>query len=414
MAPKFTKEMKKTHTIIVPNMSPLHFSLLEKVFHCHGYKIRLLDNYDGDIINIGLKYVHNDMCYPCLLVVGQIIDAIQRGLVDRDRCAVAITQTGGGCRASNYYYLLIKALEKAGLSDIPVISLNLSNLNSSPGFEISLTMLLQSYAAIIYGDLMMLLRNQVKPYEVNKGETDALVDKWLDRLRSKFERNKGYFWRNLWENFNEISDDFSSIEVNRVPILKVGIVGEIYMKYSTLGNSDLEGFLQKEGAEIMLPPLNSFLLYALFNRKKDYEYYGKKPLLSFMTTHVAFPILRHFENWMHQAIQRHPEFTSPLSFDQLTERGERFIDLGCKMGEGWLLTAEMAELIEKGYPNIVCTQPFGCLPNHIVGKSKIRVLKEHYPKSNIVAIDYDPSETKVNQENRIKLMLAVGRENLGS
>ena len=368
------------------------------------------DNYNSNIIQIGLRYVHNDMCYPCLLVIGQLIDAIQRGLVDKDKCAVAISQTGGGCRASNYYNLLIKALEKAGLENIPVISLNLAGLNSNPGLKITPIMIMQAYAAIMYGDLIMVLSNQTRPYEINIGDTDKLVTKWVDVISNRFYKNRDYFWKHLKENFNAISDDFVSIEVNRVKKVKVGIVGEIYMKYSKLGNSDLEGFLRNEGVEIMIPPLNSFILYGLYNRKTDYMYYGRSPLSSYAVEKLALPILKKFETWLEDAIKRHPEFVAPAKFEELLSYGEKFINLGCKMGEGWLLTAEMAELIEKGYSNIVCTQPFGCLPNHIVGKGKIRPLKEAYPESNIVPIDFDPSATRVNQENRIKLMLSVARE----
>lgn len=410
MAKSFTKEMKKDYTILIPNMSPLHFAILEKIFIQHGYKTKLLDNYNSDIIQIGLKYVHNDMCYPCLLVIGQLIDAIQTGLVDKDKCAVAITQTGGGCRASNYYNLLIKALEKAGLKNVPVISLNLAGLNSNPGLKITKVMILQAYAAIMYGDLIMLLSNQTRPYEINKGDTDKLVNKWIDEIESRFKENKGYFWKHLKENFNAISDDFAELNVARVPKVKVGIVGEIYMKYSKLGNSDLEGFLRNEGVEIMIPPLNSFFLYGLYNKKMDYIYYGRTPFTSYSMEKIILPILKRFETWLEDAIKRHPEFAVPAKFEELVAYGKRFIDLGCKMGEGWLLTSEMAELIEKGYSNIICTQPFGCLPNHIVGKSKIRPLKEAYPESNIVPIDFDPSATRVNQENRIKLMLSVARE----
>ena len=410
MSAVFTKEMKKDYTILVPNMSPLHFALMEKIFIHHGYRIRLLDNYGSEIIQIGLRYVHNDMCYPCLLVIGQLIDAIEKGLVDRNRCALAISQTGGGCRASNYYNLLIKALSRAGMEDIPVISLNLAGMNSNPGFKITPMMLIQAYTALVYGDLIMLLSNQTRPYEINPGDTDKTVEKWISLLSERYMVNRGYFWKNIKRNLNAISDDFASIAVKRVPKVKVGIVGEIYMKYSKLGNSDLEGFLRREGVEVMLPPLSGFLIYGLYNKKKDAEYYGKYKVLAFLMMKLVIPVLKIAEKWSDEAVKRHPEYVSSAGIDELVSLGERFIDIGCKMGEGWLLTAEMAELIEKGYSNIVCTQPFGCLPNHIVGKGMIRSLKEAYPDSNIVPIDYDPSASKVNQENRIKLMLSVARD----
>lgn len=414
MARRFEKEMKKDYTIIVPNMTPIHFSIMKHIFTIHGYKCLLLENDGPEVIQEGLRYVHNDMCYPCLLVIGQMIDAIKRGLVDKDRCAVAISQTGGGCRASNYYFLLIKALERAGLGNIPVISLNLQGMNSNPGFTITFPMLVQAFTGIIYGDIIMMLSNQVRPYEKEKGSTDRMIEKWCEYLGECFRRNRKYFGRHLRRNLERISDDFASIPVDRKPKVKVGIVGEIYMKYSKLGNSDLQGLLESEGAEVMLPPLIGFVLYGFENGQKDQEYYGGRALYAWFMKHIGIPYIEKFEMWTRRAIERHPEFKAPATIRELEEMVSPFIDRGCKMGEGWLLTAEMVELIEKGYGNIVCTQPFGCLPNHICGKGMIRPLKERYPESNIVPIDYDPSATKVNQENRIKLMLAVAREKLES
>lgn len=412
MSVAFTKEMKKDYTIVAPNMSPIHFALFEKVLINNGYKALVLNNEDPSIIQKGLKYVHNDMCYPALLVIGQMIDAIERGLIDSHKCALAITQTGGGCRASNYYFLLIKALERAGLDYIPVISLNLAGMNKNPGFKITLTMILQAVSALLYGDEIMYLRNQVKPYEVNEGETDGLVKKWVEDLSQRYKDNRGYFWSNITKNLNKISDDFASIPVKREKKVKVGIVGEIYMKYSRFGNSNLQSFLEHEGCEVMLPPLLGFFLYGVSNAIKDNEYYGTKPIYSKVDKHFILPFLEKSEKWLRSAISRHKEFVLPSTLSELEENVDGIIDRGCKMGEGWLLTAEMVELIKKGYSNIVCTQPFGCLPNHIVGKAMIRPLKEKYPESNIVPIDYDPSATRVNQENRIKLMLAVAREHI--
>ena len=409
----FTEEMKdRGYTIAIPNMSPIHFNIMKRIFINHGFRPVLLENSSPSVIQEGLKYVHNDMCYPCLLVIGQIIDAINRGIVDKDHTAVIISQTGGGCRASNYYFLLIKALERAGLGNIPVISANLQGMNANPGFKITLPMMVQAFTALVYGDMLMLLSNQVKPYEANAGDTEKVIDKWTDILGTCYERNRGYFWGNMRKKLFQIADDFAAIPVKRVPKVKVGVVGEIYMKYSRLGNSDLQGFLESEGAEVMLPPMMGFVLYCFANGIKDEEYYGGRARYAFLMKHIGMPLLTIVEKWTDEAIERYPEFRTAATFKELEEYAERFIDRGCKMGEGWLLTAEMAELIEKGYGNIVCTQPFGCLPNHICGKGMIRPLKEAYPDSNIVPIDYDPSETKVNQENRIKLMLAVAREKL--
>lgn len=408
----FTKEMKQDYTIVIPNMSPTHFIIMQKIFDNHGFKTLLLENSDSDIIKLGLKYVHNDMCYPCLLVIGQIIDAIEKGLIDKNKCAVAMSQTGGGCRASNYYYLLKKALERAGLGHIPVISLNLKGMNKHPGFKITPIMMCQAAAALFYGDLIMTMANQTRPYEIHKGDTDKMVAKWVEDIGERFKENRNYFWNHLRENMNAISDDFASIAVKREPKVKVGVVGEIYMKFSHLGNSNLEKFLEDEDCEVMLPPMMGFVFYGLGNTIVDRKYYGHSIMLSKFIERYAIPFFEKIEKWSNDAIARHPEYHRPATYEELREYAKPFIDQGCKMGEGWLLTAEMVELIKKGYGNIVCTQPFGCLPNHIVGKGMIRPLKEAFPESNIVPIDYDPSATRVNQENRIKLMLAVARENL--
>lgn len=410
----FTKEMKKDYTIILPNMSPIHFKILQKIFDNHGFKTILLGNSESSIIRCGLEYVHNDMCYPCLLVIGQIIDAINKGLIDKNKCAIAITQTGGGCRASNYYNLLKKALKRANLGEIPVISLNLKGMNTHPGFMITPIMMIQAASAIFYGDLIMVMANQTRPYEVNKGDTDRITNKWVDIIGEKFRRNKDYFWKNIKKNMNAISDDFASIAVDRKPKVKVGIVGEIYMKFSPLGNSNLQGFLENEDCEVMLPPMIGFIFYSLGNTITDRKYYGHSIIVSKLVERFLIPLLKKIENWSNDAIARHPEYSIPATYEELKEYSKPFIDQGCKMGEGWLLTAEMVELINKGYSNIVCTQPFGCLPNHIVGKGMIRPLKKSFPEANIVPIDYDPSATKVNQENRIKLMLAIANESLSN
>ena len=429
--PQFTKEMKRDGwTIVIPNMSEIHFDIIKRIFDNYDYKVLLLENNDPTLIEEGLKYVHNDMCYPCLLVIGQMLDAIKRGLVDKDRCALAISQTGGGCRASNYYFLLLKALKRAGLENIPVISFNLQGMNSNPGLNIPVisfnlqgmnsnpglkitkVMILQAFTALIYGDMLMMVSNQTRPYEINKGDTDRLVKKWTDELGKRYAKNSGYFGRHMRDNLNKISDDFASIKQNRIAKVKVGVVGEIYMKYSRLGNNNLKDFLESQDCEVMLPPMLGFVFYGFTNGIHDAEFYGGRKKYSFLIKNIAMPYLEKFERWMIEAIERHEIFHRPATFKELEEYGKSISSPGCKMGEGWLLTAEMVELVEKGYGNIVCTQPFGCLPNHICGKGMIRPIKERYPQSNIVPIDYDPSATKVNQENRIKLMLSIARENL--
>ncbi len=320
-----------------------------------------------------------------------------------------MTQTGGGCRASNYIHLLRKALHKDGLDYIPVISVNLSGLESNPGFKITLPLLRKAIAALTYGDLLMLLKNQVKPYEVMAGASDALVEQWTGILTKLFEQGKAFTQREVREYFDRIAQAFAAIPVNKVKKTRVGIVGEIYVKYSALANNHLEDFLFSQGCEVMVPGILGFMIFKVDNRLEDIALYGgsqaKKQVCSLLKWYF-----QKYEKDLIAAVKKYPQFTAPAPYDHLKELAGQVIGYGCKMGEGWLLTAEMMELIESGYENVVCTQPFGCLPNHIVGKGMIRKVKNIYPQANIVPVDYDPSATQVNQENRIKLMLAVARE----
>ena len=407
----FTQEMRREYTILVPNMAPIHFRILESVLRSHGYRAVLLHNCGPSVTENGLKYVHNDTCYPALLVIGQMIDALKSGNYDPDHTALLLSQTGGGCRASNYIHLLRKALHRAGFDQVPVISLNVSGLEKNKGFRLTLPLLRQAMAALVYGDLLMLLSNQVKPYETEKGQAMAMVETWSQRLVQQFEQKSGYGKKEIAQNMGEIVRDFARIPVHMTPKVKVGVVGEIYVKYSKLGNNDLEGLLRREDCEVMIPGVLNFVMYCIENNITDVELYGGSPIKA-MVAKKIMDYLCGIEKAMIDAVSQEPRFKAPSPFYHTKELSRGLIGSGCKMGEGWLLTAEMAELIDAGFQNIICTQPFGCLPNHIVGKGMIRKLKEIYPDSNIVPIDYDPSATSVNQENRIKLMLAIARENL--
>lgn len=408
---EFTKEMKKDYTILVPDMLPIHFSMLMKVFHAYGYKMEVLKNDSQNVVNEGLKLVHNDTCYPALLVIGQFMDALKSGKYDLNKVALMITQTGGGCRASNYIHLLRKALKKAGMDHIPVISLNSSGLEKNSGFKYTLPMLVKSVAVVAYGDLLMLLNNQVKPYEINKGESQALVNLWVNRLGNDLAHNKGFSPNSMKRNIQEIIKSFENIKRSKEKKVKVGVVGEIYVKYSSLGNNDLEDFLHEEDCEVMVPGLMSFLMYCVENGVIDSALYGGKYIKSRLNRMVNNYMIK-IENTMVQALKEKSQFTAPTGFSHIKKLGERVIGLGSKMGEGWLLPAEIMELIQLGYENVICAQPFGCLPNHIIGKGLIRKIKGLHEDANIVPIDYDPSATRVNQENRIKLMLSVAKENL--
>ena len=408
---EFTKEMRKDYTILIPNMAQIHFELLNRVLKQHGYKTELLHTSGREIVDEGLNTVHNDTCYPALLVIGQLINALKSGKYDPHKTALLITQTGGGCRASNYIHLLRKALKKTGYEYVPVISLNLSGLEKNSGFTFTPVMAMKFLSCLIYGDLIMLLKNQVKPYELNEGETDFMVEKWITKLIALFDKNKGYGYFAMKRILPKITKDFTMIAVNHEKKVKVGIVGEIYVKYSALGNNNLEDFLLSQGCEVNVPGLMGFVLFKTDNRLEDIRLYGGKKLKK-AAMGLLMKYMLHIEKCIKSAAKAYGSFTAPESYMHLKQLIKPVMGYGCKMGEGWLLTAEMMELIENGYGNIVCAQPFGCLPNHIVGKGMVRKLREIYPESNIVPIDYDPGATQVNQENRIKLMLAVARENM--
>lgn len=407
----FTKEMKQEYTILCPQMAEIHFSLVVNIFRNCGYNMVLLKNDGPNVVHEGLKYVHNDTCYPALLVIGQFMDALKSGKYDLDRTALIITQTGGGCRASNYIHLLRKALRRAGMENVPVVSLNLSGLEHNPGFSVTLPMLRRIIAGLVYGDLLMLLDNQVKPYEINKGESEALVQKWIERLSDQFNRSEGYSLKQQKANLEKIAAEFAAIPVQRVPKVRVGIVGEIFVKYSPLGNNQLEQFLAEQDCEVNVPGILNFALFKVDNRLEDIKLYGGNPI-KYRVVMTLMDYLRKMQEILIAAVKTQPCFEAPMNYAHTKALVKDVIGYGNKMGEGWLLTAEMLELVECGFENIVCTQPFGCLPNHICGKGMIRRIKEIDDRANIVPIDYDPSATRVNQENRIKLMLAVAREAL--
>lgn len=408
--PKFTPEMKKTHKILIPNMAVTQFRLLQYALQYEGYNCEVLGNCGSAVAQLGLKYVHNDTCYPALLVIGQFLDALNSGKYDLEHTALLITQTGGGCRASNYIHLLRKALVKAGYPQIPVASLNFSGLEKDSGFQMTLPLIRRALACVLYGDLLCALRNQTAPYENEPGAADRLVDLWVERLGRVLLAGKGFTAREMKHTFPLMAKEFAALPVTRVPKVKVGVVGEIYVKYSPLGNNDLQRFLESQGCEVNFPGLLGFLQYCIFNQGEDWVLYGGKHLMK-----LGSDRLLHWLDGIERAMlkaQTDMGFYAPGPFTELVEKPKGVISLGAKMGEGWLLTAEMIELVQGGYSNIVCAQPFGCLPNHIVGKGMVNKIRALYPSANITPIDYDPSATRVNQENRIKLMLAVARERL--
>lgn len=403
----FTEEMRKTHTILVPGMLPLHFSLMQAALASCGYKVEVLQDTGREVIETGLKYVNNDICYPALLVIGQLLHALESGKYNLEQTALMITQTGGGCRASNYIYLLHKALEKAGLSNIPVISLNVSGLEKQPGFHLNASMLRKFLAALIYGDALMYLSNKIRPYEVIQGTTDALAQKWLAKLSDAFASGKAQALSNMKKLTKALASEFAKVPIVNRPKTKVGIVGEIYIKYAALGNNNLEKFLQKQDCEYMLPGVLNFVMYCVDTYLTDYKLYGGS-FLKYGANKGAMWYLKHLESILHSALDTAP-FSAPATYEETKAMVKGVIGYGNNMGEGWLLTAEMLELVHSGYTNIICAQPFGCLPNHIAGRGMINKIKEIAEEANILPLDYDASASKVNQENRIKLMLATAK-----
>lgn len=406
----FTKKMRREYTILIPTMLPLHFALLAATFRRKGYKVTSLEDDGRNMADVGIKYVHNDMCYPAIIVIGQLIDALQSGKYDNDKVALLIMQTGGGCRASNYLSLLRKALERSGYPQVPVVSLNVAGLEKNPGFKISMSMYGELVTGVFLGDLIMLLRNQCRVREVEKGTTDRMTEKWMARLTSRMSQKK-LSYPQFKAIMEEIVADFAQIERNSDPVIRVGIVGEIYVKYSPLGNNNLEKFLYKEGAEAVVPGLIDFCIYCVYNNVLDNKLYKMNKISSFVWQWIT-DYLEKRKNEMISIIKKDGHFQAPSSFKHIATlpQSNACVSIGMKMGEGWLLTAEMLELYEMGVKNIVCTQPFGCLPNHIVGKGMMRPIKELYNDVNIVAIDYDPGASKINQDNRLKLMLANAKK----
>ena len=404
----FTKEMKQEYTLLMPQMLPVHFGMMQKLLEREGYKVDMLTTNHRGIVDEGLKYVHNDTCYPALLVIGQLLDAVKHGGYDPHKVGLLITQTGGGCRASNYIHLLRKALEKADLAFVPVISVNLSGLEHNPGFSMSIPFLRKVIFAMLYGDIIVNVANQVRPYEVEAGAADAMIERWSHRLVEGFQSGKGMSRGQMRNNFDAICADFAAIPVQGEPKIRVGVVGEIYVKFAPLGNNNLERFLLSEGVEPVVPGLTDFIIFKIYNRVADVELYGGKWIKK-VGCRLFMGYIESCQKDMIDALKRSGRFRAPGTFEDLHRLVHGYLGDDNKMGEGWLLTAEMLELIHSGTNNIVCTQPFGCLPNHVVGKGMIRRLKDDYPYSNIVAIDYDPGATRINQENRIKLMLANAR-----
>ena len=403
----FTKEMKKKYTILAPQMSPIHFNMLMAAFASAGYNIELLPSAKSSI-DYGLKYVNNDACYPSLLVVGQFMEALDSGKYDLDRVALVITQTGGGCRASNYIGFIRRALQKAGYGQIPVISLS-AGVESNPGFNVTLSTASKAFQALIYGDLFMRVLYKVRPYEREKGSANALFKKWEQTCIADIKAGGKHFKKNIYN----IVKDFDTLPILTAQKPRVGIVGEILVKFHPTANNHLVELLEAEGAEAVCPDLVDFLLYSCYNSNPSVEYFGKSKKKAFVNNAII-QIIEWYRRHARKALEQSQRFEPMQHIENLAKYAEPFVSTGNMTGEGWFLTGEMVELIHAGVGNIVCAQPFGCLPNHVVGKGVIKELRRSFPNANIVAVDYDPGASEVNQLNRIKLMLATANKNIPS
>ena len=407
----FTEEMRRHYTILCPQMSPIHFELLQPAFQSAGYNMVVLGNQGKSAVDMGLKYVNNDACYPSLIVVGQIMEALLSGNYDLTKTAVVITQTGGGCRASNYIGFIRRALEKAGCPDIPVISLNLSGLEANPGFKLTLPLLQKGLYALIFGDIFMRCLYRTRPYEAVPGAANALHEKWKQKCMEFVSHPRILSHRTFKRYCREIIRDFDQLPVTGERKPRVGIVGEILVKFLPAANNYLVELLEAEGAEAVVPDLTDFLLYCFYNQNFRVEKLGQKKSAA-RIANLGIRILEQLRSAARKEFERSRRFDPPARIDALADYASPIVSQGNQTGEGWFLTGEMLELIHSGTNNIVCAQPFGCLPNHVVGKGVIKKIRHQYPDANIVAIDYDPGASEVNQLNRIKLMLSTAQKNL--
>lgn len=404
----FTKEMKKDWTILAPQMSPIHFQFIEKVVRASGYNIDVLPANDKEAIEEGIKYVNNDACYPSILVIGQMINALKSGKYDPNKTALIISQTGGGCRATNYVGFLKKGLREAGFPNVPIISLNVLGMERQPGFKISYRLIKKLMMGVIYGDLFIRVLYRVRPYETVKGSANKLYEYYREKAFKNVENGNKNEMNKL---VKEIVKAFDTLEINDEVKPKVGIVGEILVKYHPTANNNIVDVLEKEGAEVVVPELLDFFLYCCYNSKFKNRYLSGSSIVK-TGCDIAISYIESYRKVVIKELQNSERFGYPSSINNLAKKAANVVSLGNQTGEGWLLTGEMVELIESDVNNIICIQPFACLPNHITGKGMIKALKSKYPLANIVAVDYDPGASEVNQLNRIKLMMSVAFKNL--
>lgn len=406
--PVFTKEMKKTHTILAPQMSPIHFNIVEEAVRSCGYNLEVLPSIDNEAVEEGLKYVNNDACYPSIIVIGQIIHGLKSGKYDINNTSVMITQTGGGCRATNYVGFLKKALKEAGFSQVPILSINSVGLEKQPGFKVTLKLVKRALMALVYGDLFMRVLYRTRPYEKTLGSANALYEKWEEKAKENVKTGSK---RQFNKNIEMIVNEFDNLELIDIVKPKVGLVGEILVKFHPTANNEVVSIIESEGAEAVMPDLMDFFFYTAYDEDFKSKYLGGTKMQRNIYM-WAIDYMETYRKTMKKSLEKSKRFHAPKHIKELGTMAQSILSLGNQTGEGWFLTAEMIELIESGAENIVCMQPFACLPNHVTGKGMIKALKERYPYSNIVAVDYDPGASEVNQLNRIKLMMSVAFRNI--
>ena len=406
----FTKEMRKDYTILCPQMAPIHFELLESAMQASGYKLELLRDCTEHTVETGLKYVNNDACYPSILVTGQMIEALESGKYDLNKTALIMSQTGGGCRATNYIGFIRKALKDAGFSNIPVISFNVVGMEKMPGFKLTPKMIERMIKCVIYADLLQKMLTKNRAYEINKGETQKLYDEWLKKCKN-FVKNSTS--KQFKQSIYDIVNDFERIELNTtIKKPNVGIVGEVLIKYHPFGNNFVADMLEKEGAEVILPDFMGFVKF-MATHKITFNNLLNINKTSSKISKIAIKLIDILEKDVKSALASSKKgYLQPCDIWHLEDKVKDVLSIGNQTGEGWFLTAEMIEYIENDIPNIICVQPFACLPNHVVGKGVIKTIRQKYPEANISPVDYDPGASETNQANRIKLLMTVAKDNL--
>ena len=406
----FTKEMRPDYTILIPQMAPIHFELLESAVRASGYKVELLRECTEHTVETGLKYVNNDACYPSILVTGQMIEALQSGKYDLNKTALIMSQTGGGCRATNYIGFIRKALKDAGYPNIPVISFNVVGMEKMPGFKITPKLVERLLKMVVYGDLLQKLLTKNRAYEVNKGETQALFDQWMEKCKKYLEKST---YQEFKDSIYEMVNDFEKIPLDTsIEKPKVGIVGEVLIKYHPFGNNFVADKLEEEGAEVILPDFMGFIKF-IATHKVTFNTLIKTDKVKSKIFKTAINLIDILEKDAVAALKSSKKgYLLSCNIWELEKKVQDILSIGNQTGEGWFLTAEMIEYIEHGIPNIICVQPFACLPNHVVGKGVIKTIRSKYPEANISPIDYDPGASEANQTNRIKLLMTVAKDNL--